>query len=333
MMSKISKTKDSVLNAFSLVFRHIKASLDFVLNNTIGLIFTRRYQRYNTRTKEGLWKKVKSVITFLVVMVMLYYFDAIFNALIKPIILFVLNIFAGDKKGYQEILSSYSKSFADGIRVTIKLSLFGTVIGFFIALIFSYLVTLKVEYTDSKLMVILKKMGSSLVKLYTTIIRGTPMMVQAMILYYGLKPFIGWSAMTAAMVTISINTGAYLTEILRGSINALDKGQNEGARSLGLTSWQTTKSVIYPQAVKNSMPAIGNEFVINIKDSAVLTVLPNITDLFKVADFAQGRFLEPVAPYIIAAFIYLFLTFTITRVLRVLEFKLDIPAVELPSSN
>ena len=227
----------------------------------------------------------------------------------------------------------YSKDFANGIRVTLRLSLIGTVLGLVIALLFSYFITLKIEHNDNKLTVFFKRFSQGFVKLYVTVFRGTPMMVQAMILYYGVKSFLNWDYAIAALVTISLNTAAYLTEVLRGSIIALDKGQNEAGRSLGLSSWQATKSVIYPQAIKNAMPSIGNEFVINIKDSAVLTVIPNIVDLFRIAEYASGRFAEPVAAFVIAAGIYLFLTYTVTKTLRMIEAKLDIPSVELPSAN
>ncbi|NLN50542.1 MAG: amino acid ABC transporter permease [Acholeplasmataceae bacterium] len=332
-MSKVKKIKTKIGSGIGFFFRHLVASIDFLVNNSIGLIFTRKPQKYNTKTTNPIWKKGKAVFCFLVVLVLLYNFDNVFNVTLKPLFVFVLNLFGGNKNVYQKTLAMYSKDFANGIRVTLRLSLIGTVLGLVIGLLFSYFITLKIEHNDNKLTVFFKRFSQGFVKLYVTVFRGTPMMVQAMILYYGVKSFLNWDYAIAALVTISLNTAAYLTEVLRGSINALDKGQNEAARSLGLSSWQATKSVIYPQAIKNAMPSIGNEFVINIKDSAVLTVIPNIVDLFRIAEYASGRFAEPVAAFVIAAGIYLFLTYTVTKTLRMIEAKLDIPSVELPSAN
>ncbi len=332
-MSKIKSFFKKIFAGIGLGFKHITYSVDFIINNTIGLIFTRKYQQYNTKTDHNVWKKAKVIVYLIMLFFALYNFDTIYNYTLRYLFVGVLNLFAGDKNIYQKILAEYSTSFSDGIKVTLRLSLIGTAIGLVIALLFSYVLTLKIEYFDKKIVVFLKKISEFFVRTYVTVFRGTPMIVQAMILYYGMKSLIGWEASVAALVTISLNTAAYLTEVLRGSINALDKGQNEAARSLGLTSWQSTKSVNYPQAIKNSMPSIGNEFVINIKDSAVLTVIPGIVDLFRIAELANGRFFEPVSGFVIVALVYLFLTYTVTKTLRHIEKKLDIESVELPSAN
>lgn len=105
------------------------------------------------------------------------------------------------------------------------------------------------------------------------------MMVQGAFIYYGLKNIVHWSPFTAGVFVITINTGAYMAEIIRSGIQAVDKGQSEAARSIGMNSVQTMLYIVLPQAIKNSFPAIGNEFVINIKDSSVLNVIA-VTELF-----------------------------------------------------
>lgn len=233
---------------------------------------------------------------------------------------------------FSRVLINYGSSFSNGISTTIYLSLIGTTVGLFIAMAFSYIVTLKNNRSDSKLVLFFKNFGKKVINFYVTIIRGTPMMVQAMIIYWGTVRFFYWDYKIAALVVVSLNTTAYLTEVLRGGIQSIDNGQTEGALSLGLSNVQTMLYVVLPQALKNSMASIGNEFVINIKDTSVLSVIM-VVDVFTAASTAAGALYDSFTPFLIAACIYLFLTYSMSKLLRYLETKLDLPETSLPSSN
>ena len=152
------------------------------------------------------------------------------------------------------------------------------------------------------------------------------MIVQAMVIYYGALQYLGLDMprLVAAIFIVSINTGAYMAEIIRGGIISIDKGQTEAAHSIGLTHWQTMVSVVLPQAIRNIMPSIGNEFVVNIKDSSVLNVI-SVTELFFQAKSATGAYFRYFETYFIIALIYLTLTFSVTRILRLIEKKMDGP--------
>lgn len=319
----------------SLVFVWLYELITWLIDNSIGFIFTKEYRKLNKNYKGDfpLWQLFRKIILIVVLLLFIFSFDLIYQNTLYHAFKAIFIFFGNHLDGiYGRILLEFGPQFASGIGVTLYLSLIGTSIGFIFAVILSSVVTLKINREDSKLKVLLKRIGIRLTKLYVSIVRGTPMMVQAMILYYGVRSFISWDFFIAALVTVSINTTAYLTEVLRGGIESIDKGQTEGALSLGLSRTQTMLNVIYPQAIKNSMAAIGNEFVINIKDTAVLSVIM-IEDIFRIAELAQARYLSAFPAFIIAAFIYLFLTTTITSILRRVEKRLDLPSQTLPSSN
>ena len=224
----------------------------------------------------------------------------------------------------------YSSLFIEGVLTTLGLSLSGTIIGFALALVLVALRLQKPTQRDQKIVVFMKKIGSRFSKGYITVFRGTPMIVQASFFWYGLGLFN--DALLCGLFVVSVNTAAYIAEILRGSIQSIDKGQTEAARSLGLTSIQTMRHIIFPQAIKNSMPAIGNEFVINIKDTAVLSVI-GIFELFNQTTKVAGIHYRQLEAYLVVAVIYLVLTYSITWILQKVEKKLDIQVKELPSSN
>ena len=236
------------------------------------------------------------------------------------------------------------KSILTGVWTTIWLSLAGTIVGLVLALIFICLRTLEVNDKDCEFVALLKKIGSGFVKVYVTVFRGTPMMVQAIIIYYFLPGILAgvfnvdrevfntfFTVGIAGFVTVTLNTTAYLTEVLRGGIEALNKGQMEASRSLGMSRSKSMVYVILPQAIKNSLPSICNEFIINIKDTSVLSVIA-VMDLFFVIDTINGRYANNDGVFI-AAIIYLFLTYTISKVLGLIEKKMNLVAKPLPSCN
>jgi His/Glu/Gln/Arg/opine family amino acid ABC transporter permease subunit len=220
--------------------------------------------------------------------------------------------------------------FVEGVFTTLWLSLAGTILGFLLAILIVSLRLMRPTRRDSQAVRFVKRALSALAKLYVTVFRGTPMIVQAAFFWYGLNLF--GNPLICGLFVVSVNTAAYIAEILRGSIQAIDKGQMEASRSVGMTSLQAMRHVILPQAIKNAMPSIGNEFVINIKDTAVLSII-EIYELFYQTKRIVGNNYRQLEAYLVVAAIYLFLTYTVTKALSAVEKKLDMPVVELPSSN
>lgn len=328
---------------FKYLFKHIYLSVNWLLDNLLGFIITKEYRSYNKAYKNinKTWVITKRIITIIFVLFLIFSFEFIYKYSLGIVNTFVLQligrffglpIFNNKLNSFSIMLIEYGPRFSDGIGVTLYLSLIGTTIGFIVALFFSNIVVMKTYITDSRLILLIKRVSQKIINIYVTIIRGTPMMVQAMIIYWGTIGFMQWDYKIAGLVVVSLNTTAYLTEVLRGGIESIDKGQTEGALSLGLSPFQTMFHVVLPQAVKNSMASIGNEFVINIKDTAVLSSIL-VVDIYRVAEIASGRYLDSFTPFIIAAGIYLVLTLSVTKLLRLIEDKFELPETQLPSSN
>lgn len=208
---------------------------------------------------------------------------------------------------------------AQGILITVGLSVFGTLIAFVLAILLVFLRIQEIDRTDNDAVRFLKRFGTRFAKLYSTVVRGTPMMVQGMLIYFagfGILRNSGmsvseigrvWSTFVAGLVTISLNSTAYMMEVLRGGIEAVDPGQSEAARSLGLSQWQAMIKVVFPQGIKNAVPALSNELVVNIKDSSVLSVI-GVFDLMFATKSVVGIYFKQVELYVVAAVCYLFLT-------------------------
>lgn len=166
--------------------------------------------------------------------------------------------------------------------------------------------------------------AKGLLGVYIEVFRGTPMIVQAMVVYYGALEYLGLDipAMTAAFLVVSVNTGAYMAEIVRGGILSVDAGQKEAATAVGMTHWQAMTAVVLPQAVRNIMPSVGNEFVVNIKNSSVLNVI-SVTELYFMSKSAAGTYWKYFEVFFITSVVYFVLTFTVTRLLRLVERRLS----------
>ncbi|WP_438940306.1 ABC transporter permease subunit [Facklamia lactis] len=220
--------------------------------------------------------------------------------------------------------STYSGQFLKGALVTLLIATFATLVGFLIGLLIAIYRSIPVEQNAHPLLYGLHKIGDWIVLAYIEIFRGTPMMVQAMLIYYGSKLFfdLDMSSMVAALLIVSINTGAYLAEVIRGGISSVDKGQSEAAKAIGMNHVQTMTHVVLPQAIKSILPTLGNEFVINIKDTSVLNVIA-VTELFFVTRSVSGSTYMTFQTFFIAAVIYFILTFTATRLLNFFEAKLE----------
>ena len=220
----------------------------------------------------------------------------------------------------------YSGLFLRGTVNTLFIAILGTSLGFLLGLLVAVLRAIEPGPRTSAWKRVPLKILHGFLATYIEVFRGTPMIVQAMVIFYGTMSALNVSLprMFAAILVITINTGAYMAEIIRGGIISIDKGQTEAAHSIGLTHWQTMVSVVLPQAIRNIMPSIGNEFIINIKDSSVLNVI-SVTELFFQAKSAAGTYYRYFETYFIVALIYLVLTFTVTRVLRYIERRMDGP--------
>ena len=160
---------------------------------------------------------------------------------------------------------------------------------------------------------------------YIEIIRGTPMILQIFIVYAGAEPFFGMdlSALQAAFVAIALNSAAYVSEIVRAGIDAVDKGQMEAARSLGMKKSTAMMLIVVPQSVRNILPAIGNEFVAVIKESSMASVV-GVGELMYAAKIVQGSTYRSLEPLIVAAGFYFILTFTLGRVISLIERRMKV---------
>lgn len=219
------------------------------------------------------------------------------------------------------LIENYASFFIRGILITLLLSVIGTVGGFILSLFLTVLRTQEIDQRRDHLYIkIMKKLGQFFAQMYITVFRGTPMIVQAMIFYYGIAPLriSWWTPLVAGLTVVTLNTTAYIAEVIRSGINGIDKGQMEASRSLGFSRKQGMYFVVLPQAIKNSLPAIGNEFIVNLKDTAVLSVI-GVFDLFRATQSATSSNFRIVEGFIIAALVYLILTFFTGKIVNKLE--------------
>ncbi|MCI5774100.1 MAG: amino acid ABC transporter permease [Erysipelotrichaceae bacterium] len=230
------------------------------------------------------------------------------------------------------ILIKYWPSFFLGIKTTILIAFSGTIIGLALGLLVGGIRAIKLDKTAPSYAKILKRIYDTISWIYIEVFRGTPMMVQAVFLYYALRPVFNWSYIPAGIFVISVNTGAYMAEIVRSGIQSIDVGQTEAARSLGMSNMQTMMNVILPQAIKNAFPSIGNEFIVNIKDSSVLMII-SITELMFQAKSIAGSTYKFTETYFVTACVYLVMTMTTSFILNQIEKKLNHTKTTLPQSD
>ena len=212
----------------------------------------------------------------------------------------------------RNLWEQYHPMFINGTIVTLLIAITATILGFIVGLLMSILRT--------------NKFAKHAVTFYVTVIRGTPMMVQAAFIFYGIAFAIDgfqWSNIPhgktiAGIIVVTINTGAYMTETIRSGIQAIDIGQFEAAKSLGFTRWQTMTNIILPQAIRNVLPAIGNEFIVNIKDTSVLNVI-GVVELFFMSTSVSGASYKFFPTFTITAMIYLILTTIFSLILDYIE--------------
>ena len=226
-----------------------------------------------------------------------------------------------------KLWSKYGGSYLTGMRNTLILALVATVIGCVIGFICGILNTIPWTDRDPLPKRVLLRLVRIIVRVYVEVFRGTPMVLQAVFVYYGLPYFTDnavkfTNIWVAAILVVSINTGAYMAESVRGGIISIDPGQTEGAKAIGMTHVQTMLHVILPQALRNIMPQIGNNFIINVKDTSVMFII-GFPDFFAAHRAAVGAsyLYFPSATVEMAG--YLCMTLIASFLLRWVEKKMD----------
>lgn len=226
--------------------------------------------------------------------------------------------------------TNYAPTYLNGVKNTLILAIVATLIGCIIGLVCGILNTIPYSQNDSGVKKFFLKLIRLLIRIYVEVFRGTPMVLQAVFIYYGMPYFFGreaafsgYSGMWfASILVVSINTGAYMAESVRGGIISIDPGQTEGAKALGMTHVQTMLHVILPQALRNIMPQIGNNFIINIKDTSVMFIIGFI-EFFAVHRTIVGINNLYFPSAVIEMVGYLTLTLIASFLLRLVEKKMD----------
>ncbi len=226
-----------------------------------------------------------------------------------------------------KLWSNYRGMYLDGMKNTLILALVATVIGCLIGLACGILNTIPYSKNDPAWKRFLLKLIRILVRIYVEVFRGTPMVLQAVFIFYGLPYFTDnamrfGSVWSAAILIVSVNTGAYMAESVRGGIISIDPGQTEGAKAIGMTHVQTMTHVILPQALRNIMPQIGNNFIINVKDTSVMFII-SFTEFFAFHRYITGvnnMYFPSAAIEMIG---YLTMTLAASFLLRWLETRMD----------
>lgn len=220
------------------------------------------------------------------------------------------------------IVQNNGSQFLRGAGMTLLISIVGTVVGTGIGLLIGVYRT--APQAKTKVLAFFQKLFGWFLNAYIEIFRGTPMIVQSMVIYYGTAQAFGIDIdrTLAAIFIVSINTGAYMSEIVRGGIFAVDKGQFEAATALGMNHGQTMRKIVLPQVIRNILPATGNEFVVNIKDTSVLNVI-SVVELYFAGNTVATQTYQYFQTFTVIAIIYFVLTFTVTRILRYVERRMD----------
>lgn len=223
---------------------------------------------------------------------------------------------------FKEIYSSFYKAlipeqrylaYLDGSKVTLLISFFAIILGILIGVLVAVLNVTSINYK--------MKWLSSLCNIYINVIRGTPVMVQLLIIYNLIFTSRDSNEILIGAVCFGINSGAYVSEIIRAGIDSIDKGQMEAGRSLGMSYVQTMVMIILPQAVRNILPALGNEFIILIKETSVASVIA-ITDLTQAGQYIGSRTWDILPPLIIVALFYLVIVMGLSKLLSIFERRL-----------
>lgn len=209
------------------------------------------------------------------------------------------------------ILSENGMAFLKATWMTISITVISLVFAMIIGVIFA-------GFKISSI-----KLLNRVADIYIGLIRGTPLIVQIMFLYYGIANLVTLDSFTAGALALSIHTGAYIAEIFRGAVQSIDRGQMEAARSLGMPLPLAMRRIIFPQAFKRSIPPLANQFIISLKDSSLVAYI-SVTDLFNTALTVQGENYMPFETYFVVGFYYLIIVLIFTWLANRVERKLDV---------
>ena len=223
--------------------------------------------------------------------------------------------------------AKYGSTYLGGIERTLILATIGTLIGCLIGFVCGILQTIPIRQNDSAIKKVILRIIRVVLRVYVEVFRGTPMILQAVFIFYGLPYFTGnalqfTSKWLVSNLVVSINTGAYMAESVRGGIISVDPGQTEGAMAIGMNHFQTMTSVILPQALRNIMPQIGNNFIINVKDTSVMFII-GFADFFAIHKSVTGATFIYFPSAVIEMAGYLCMTLAASFLLRFLEKKME----------
>ena len=208
-------------------------------------------------------------------------------------------------------------AYLSGLRMTLLISLFAVIIGIAIGIILA-IIRVSSKHSSNPLLSVL----NAFAKVYITVIRGTPMIVQIMIIYNLIFTSPNTNPIVVGAVCCGINSGAYVSEIIRAGIESIPIGQMEAGRSLGMPYRMTMTTIILPQAIRNILPALGNEFISLIKETSVISIIA-VNDLTKMAGYVGSRTWDVIPPYVIAALFYLAMTLGLSKILSMVEHRME----------
>jgi len=209
------------------------------------------------------------------------------------------------------IFQDHYVAFLEATLVTLRLTAVSLLLAVVIGLVIAFL-----KLSPNRLL-------NAAANVYITVIRGTPLIVQLMFLYFGISRLIVLSSFWAGALALAIHAGAYVAEIFRGAIQSIDKGQMEASRSLGVSHWQSMRLVVLPQAFRRAVPPLGNQFIIGLKDSSLVAYL-GVPEIYGTALSVQAENFQPFETYIVAGMYYLILVLIFTLLVNRLEARLDV---------
>ena len=238
-----------------------------------------------------------------------------------------MNQFAALYSDMVKLWAKYGGTYLDGMKNTLILALIGTAIGCLIGFICGILQTIPSGKNDNPVKKFVLALIRVFIRVYIEVFRGTPMILQAVFVYYGLPYFTSNAVQftnkwLVSIIVVSINTGAYMAESVRGGIISVDPGQTEGAKAIGMNHFQTMTSVVLPQAIRNIMPQIGNNFIINVKDTSVMFII-GFMDFFAVHKSVSGATFTYFPSATIEMAGYLCMTLISSFLLRMAERRMD----------
>ena len=201
--------------------------------------------------------------------------------------------------------------FLEATLMTLKITAVALVFGTILGLVFALM-----KISRSKIL-------QPIANLYITIIRGTPLIVQIMFLYFGITQLIVLSGFWAGAIALAIHNGAYIAEIFRGAIQGIDRGQREASSSLGMTRAQSMRRIVFPQALKRSIPPLGNQFIITLKDSSLVYII-SVPELFAMANREAAQSYQSLETFLVVGVYYLVLVMIFTYLLKLYENKLNV---------